>query len=259
MNISKFGSSVVIAGFLTACGGTNDVAMEQLQAFPGTAQVSADNVRSGNGTLVFSAPDGKNAQISDLAYLAADLVAVEAGAPEFDFSRPASATATYDGLVGLTLQHFDELLLGNATLTADFGASSLTGSASGFTALQETYDSRTIFRNAQGGTASQDTLSGYREIEQLSGTLPISSGTIGTQSVRLDLFSGSTNVTTFDAQMNGTLTGGFGDYEVSTDLQGAFAKVNDQNIVLGEATGQITDTHGFSQSAEGVLIGAERE
>lgn len=234
---------------LAACGSSSDAAMDQFAGFPGVDQVTPAESRGQAATLLFTKPDGQPTDIADISYLAADIIALDSQSPQFDFAAPTVSSAVYDGLIGVTLQNTDETIVGNMTLTADFLTKSVDGSVTGFSVFREDY--------------TGETLGGLTRTGTLTGTLPIENGSISTTDVQLELFARPTTITKFDATMNGTLTNGSTSYAITSDIEAGFAKVNDQNIVLGQVSGSSTSTYNDSvygpQSFDGVIVGAERE
>jgi len=241
----KLSVTTAILAVLTACGNSNDAAMQQLSSFPGVDQVTPAESRGQAAKLLFTEPDGNYTEIADLTYLAADIIALESQSPDFDFAAPTLASATYDGLIGTTLNRSNETVVGNMTLNANFAQDTVSGSASGFSVFREDF--------------TGESFSGLQRERTLAGTLPITNGVISTTDVQLELFARPTTITKFDAVMDGTLNDGDNTYNITSDIEAGFAKANDQNIVLGAVTGTATDMYFGAQNFEGVIVGAERE
>lgn len=150
---------------------------------------------------------------------------------DVSFDIPSSPTASYNGVVAFDLDP-NSSVMGRMTMNANFAANSVSGSAGDFTIFDETGPSQV-------------------PLEQMSGVLPITSGTLSTT---------VTNVgprTNLAATMNGNLSTAAGIYGVASTLTGTFLDVKGQSVVGGNMDGTLTSPNASSQSIAGRMIAAE--
>ena len=125
-------------------------------------------------------------------------------------------TAEMSGFIGVSMNdgEDDEILLGSVSVTADFGAGSLTGTADRFSIQEGRYN-------------AEDELIGGRRVASLNGELDVTGNITGT---------------TFDYDMSGELTGRVSGEDITADVAlggtGVFAHVD------GNLTGLSIDPSG---------------
>ncbi len=144
---------------------------------------------------------------------------------------PSSASASYNGVVAFDLDA-NRSVMGRMLISANFAGNTVSGSAGDFTIFDE---------------SGVDPI----PIEQMSGALPMSSGTISTTT------TGAGPLTTMAANMNGTLSASAGTYGVTSTLSGTFLIVSGQSIVGGNMDGTLNTPTSTNQTIAGRMIAAE--
>jgi len=148
---------------------------------------------------------------------------------ELNAATPGTAFADYNGTVIATADvnpEGSQAFAGNISASANFIAGTLTGSAGDF--------------------ASYDTVANGRAfIEPLSGTLPITNGTIADTIVSADL--------------NGTLSSSTDSFAVNTSLLGFFADNSGTNVLIASGSGTSTSIGtGVVDNFNAAVIAAEQ-
>lgn len=171
---------------------------------------------AGSGPITTSEIQAIEAQLNALAD--------SLSASDVTLATPSTATATYNGFVGMGLDATTSVT-GRISLSADFVGGSVTGSASDFSVFD-------------------DTAAIAVPLENLSGTLPVTGGVI----------SG----TSMTADMNGTITAAAGTYGVSSTINGVFADISGQGVVGGDVNGGLTNPDTSITTIDGAFIAVQQ-
>ena len=121
-----------------------------------------------------------------------------------ELGKPLASTASYNGLVSTSFASGTSVV-GKMQLNADFSANTVSGTTSDYLIL--------VASSLGGGTVTP------------TGTIPITAGTITGNAL--------------NATMNGTLTTGLGNYDLTSNLTGSFAKNGSQSVIVGNIGGSV--------------------
>ena len=182
----------LVLSLLVACGGSTAPSRIEIPTFGGT----------GSGAL----------STSELLSLQQPLAELSSANGQLNEVLPTTPMATYDGVI-LAQLDTDVVVAGNFNMVADFVNSNLSGTASDF--------------------ASFDTkLNGRGRLETLSGTLPITGGSVNG--------GGAISGAKMAASLAGNLSGALGTYQVSVGVtNGTFLDNGGTSIVYGGIVGQV--------------------
>lgn len=253
MKIFKALCTLCAASTLFACSSGSDVVVDELSTFPGVEEVNSgggSQTPSSNELLTFRPADGTPVTFAEMAYFAADILILQNGNPQLDYDPPATAQATYDGLIGINLKQNDETLIGRVSLDADFQNGTVGGNSAGYSVFQETYNIDTDATT-------------FDVIAEMNGSIPLTSGSISTESFGGVFGSiGQTNVETFTADLNGNLTSNdpfYDGMQISASVEGGFGALDSKNIVLGQVEGSYSTNSIPSDRLSGALFGSQRQ
>ncbi len=181
---------------------------------------------AGGGTGLSFAPVGAGPiTVGEIERLATQIQAL----PDvFDSSSitaatPSVASASYSGFIEADMDNFN-IALGRVNLDANFSAGTLSGVAGDFSIFDDSGAEPVV-------------------VEVLSGSLPITSGTI----------TGAT----LSATMNGTLGALAGNYGVTSTLDGGFVDVEGQSLAAGFVSGTMTNPNTSSSTIDGAFLAVQ--
>lgn len=146
-------------------------------------------------------------------------------------ATPGDATATYGGLILWEEGIGDQVIMGRMTLDANFTGGTISGQTGDFSV-------------ANASVPTGDEIPTITTVEVLSGTLPITNGSI--------------TGTSMSADMNGTLGSNDGNYSIAGQLTGTFLDVAGQSIVGGDTEGTMTHPNTTVNSMDGAFLAYER-